>query len=176
MPAAPSSSAPSPPPFPYSRARKRLHWLSALIIVWATFSGFGVGLLAPEQPLRVWVETLNPQLTSVFIPFFLLRLWLYLREGQRAGARHNLAAAVVHGLLYGLIFSVLLSGVLMMTHPVTMLWVMDFPQLIHSTAVLAQIHAVHHVLCAALALLVALHLGAVAMHALRGQSVLYRMR
>lgn len=158
----------------YSTARKCLHWLSALIILWATFSGFGVGLLAAEQPVRVWVETFNPQLTSLFIPFFGVRLWLYLRD--RNTHVHNRVAAVVHGLLYLMIFSVLLSGVLMMTHPVTMLWVMTFPQLIHSSAVLERIHEAHHLLCAALALLVAMHLGAVVMHAVRGQSILHRMR
>lgn len=166
--------SPQPAHAPYSLARKSLHWLSALIILWATFSGFGVGLLAPEQPVRVWVETLNPQLTSVFIPFFLMRLWLYLRD--ESAQRHNKAAALVHGLLYLMIFGVLASGVLMMDHPVTLLWVMTFPQLIHSSPLLAQIHEVHHLLCAGLALLVALHLGAVAMHGLRGHSVLHRMR
>jgi cytochrome b561 len=161
----------------YTPARKHLHWLSALIILWATFSGFGVALLAPEHPVRVWVETLNPQLTSLFIPFFLARLWLYLRD-SRAGRQplHNKPAAMVHGLLYLIILGVLITGVLMMTHPVTLLWIMTFPQLIHTSTVLASIHELHHVLCALLALLVALHLGAVALHAIRGQSVLHRMR
>lgn len=170
MPATPSPAAGSP----YSSPRKYLHWLSALIILWATFSGFGVGLLAPEHPLRVWVENLNPQLTSLFIPLFLARLWLYLRD--RDTAVHNRVAAWVHGALYLMIFSVLLSGVLMMTHPVPMLGLMTFPQLIHSSLALTRIHEAHHVLCAVLAVLVAMHLGAVAMHALRGQSVLHRMR
>lgn len=168
------TTPPLPAESPYTPARKCLHWLSALIILWATFSGFGVGLLAPEAPVRVWVENLNPQLTSLFIPFFLARLWLYLRD--RDADVHNRVAGWVHGLLYLMIFSVLLSGVLMMTHPVTMLSLVTFPQLIHSTPVLERIHEAHHVLCALLALLVAMHLGAVAMHALRGRSVLYRMR
>lgn len=161
----------------YSPARKHLHWLSALIILWATFSGFGVALLAPEHPVRVWVESVNPQLTSLFIPFFLVRLWLYLRDGHEGRQpAHNKPAQMVHGLLYLVIFGVLTTGVLMMTHPVTMLWIMTFPQLIHTTSVLANIHELHHVLCAVLALLVALHVGAVALHAMRGQSVLHRMR
>jgi cytochrome b561 len=168
------TSSPSSAESPYTPARKYLHWLSALIILWATFSGFGVGLLAPDDPLRVWVENLNPQLTSLFIPFFLMRLWLYLRD--RDTEVHNRVAGLVHGLLYLMILSVLLSGVLMMTHPVRMLSLVTFPQLIHSSQVLDRIHEAHHVLCALLALLVAMHLGAVAVHALRGESVLYRMR
>jgi cytochrome b561 len=168
------TTSPAPAESAYTPARKCLHWLSALIILWATFSGFGVGLLAPEDQLRVWVENLNPQLTSVFIPFFLARLWLYLRD--RDTEVHNRVAGLVHGLLYLMIFSVLLSGVLMMTHPVSMLALVTLPQLIHSSVALQRIHELHHVLCAVLALLVAMHLGAVAMHALRGQSVLHKMR
>jgi cytochrome b561 len=39
-----------------------------------------------------------------------------------------------------------------------------------------ELHEVHHVLCAVLAGLVALHLAAVVLHQMRGQSVLRRMR
>jgi cytochrome b561 len=71
---------------------------------------------------------------------------------------------------------VLITGVLMMTHPVTLMELITLPQLIHSKIALVQLHELHHALCAVLAGLVALHLGAVVMHQVRGKSVLGRMR
>lgn len=162
---------------PYPRNRVLLHWLSAIIILWATFSGFGVALLPEGNPVRVWVENLNPQLSTLFIPLFLWRLWLYLRA--RPEAAHNgrqKIAKAVHATLYLLIVGVLLTGVLMMSHPVVLLALMPLPQLIHSVGALAQLHSLHHALCAALGVLVAVHILAVFQHQLAGHSVLYRMK
>jgi len=162
----------------YSKPRIFLHWLSAAIILWATFSGFGVVLLDANDPFRQWVESFNPQITSLFIPFFAWRLWLAVKSRSpqaRSTAQERLASAA-HKALYVAVSGVLITGVLMMSHPVMLLALVPLPQLIHSKTVLLELHEVHHVLCAALAALVALHLAAVVMHQVRGKSVLRRMR
>ncbi|MFJ3482624.1 cytochrome b [Pseudomonas sp. NPDC090202] len=161
----------------YSRSRIVLHWLSAAIILWATFSGFGVVLLDPQDPIRQWVESFNPQLTSLFIPFFAWRLWLAIRATpprEHSSAQQRLANAA-HKAIYAAVSGVLITGVLMMSHPVTLLALIPLPQLVHSKMALLELHELHHLLCAALAGLVALHLAAVVMHQVRGKSVLGRM-
>lgn len=62
----------------------------------------------------------------------------------------------------------LITGVLMMSHPVTLMALIPLPQLIHSKMALAELHELHHVLCAILAGLLALHLAAVVVHQVRG--------
>lgn len=162
---------------PYPRNRVLLHWISAVVIIWATFSGFGVALLPEHDAVRAWVENLNPQLTTVFIPFFLWRLWLYLKAGpEEAQSIRQKIARLAHLVLYLLIFGVLLTGVLMMRHPVTLFSLLPLPQLVYSVDALAELHTVHHILCAALGALVAGHVLAVLQHQLAGHSVLYRMK
>ncbi|WP_341522233.1 cytochrome b/b6 domain-containing protein [Pseudomonas sp. G.S.17] len=166
-------------PKPYSSVRVFLHWLSALIIIWATVSGFGVALLPKGDALRQWVEALNPQVSTLFIPFFAWRFWLHLKAPKPATTAKSTQATlarVTHSVLYLLIAGVLITGVLMMTHPVILLTLIPMPQLIHSTPALAELRSVHHLLCALLAVLVILHLLAVIKHQVTGRSVLYRMR
>lgn len=162
----------------YSKPRILLHWLSAAVTLWATLSGFGVALLDLNDPFRQWVESFNPQLTSLFIPFFAWRLWLAIKSRpQRAhrNAQERLASAA-HKAIYVAVSGVLITGVLMMSHPVMLLALVPLPQLVHSKVALLELHELHHVLCAILAGLVALHLAAVVMHQVRGKSVLGRMR
>lgn len=167
------------PPKPYTSTRIYLHWISALVILWATLSGFGVTLLPVNHPVRQWVESVNPQITSLFIPLFAWRLWLYLSapSEQSAGIRdlQKSIAKLTHTLIYLSISGVLLTGVVMMNHPVLLLGIIPLPQLLHSVPALADVQQLHHLLCAMLAALVALHLAAVLRHQLRGRSVLRRM-
>lgn len=161
----------------YTRSRILLHWLSAVVILWATLSGFGVVLLDADHPFRQWVESFNPQLTSLFIPFFAWRTWLALRaRPHRPRQPQEWLASAAHTLIYAAVSGVLITGVLMMSHPVTLMALIPLPQLIHSKIALLRLHDLHHVLCAVLAGLVALHLSAVVMHQVRGKSVLGRMR
>jgi len=161
----------------YSKSRILLHWLSAAIILWATLSGFGVVLLEPNDPFRQWVEAFNPQITSLFIPFFAWRLWLAIKAHplRPSSTTQERLASAAHKAIYAAVSGVLITGVLMMSHPVTLLALVPLPQLIHSKIALLQLHELHHVLCAILAGLVALHLAAVVMHQVRGRSVLGRM-
>lgn len=172
----PSSAAIAGEASAYSKPRIFLHWLSAAVILWATFSGFGVALLDSNHPFRKWVESFNPQLTSLFIPFFAWRLCLAIKAAPhlRHTPKERLASAA-HTAIYAAVSGVLITGVLMMTHPVTLMALITLPQLIHSKIALVQLHELHHALCAVLAGLVALHLAAVVMYQVRGKSVLGRM-
>ncbi|MBD1553883.1 cytochrome B [Pseudomonas sp. C2L11] len=157
----------------YSRSRRALHWLSAVIILWASVSGFGVQAFPPGCAIRQWVESFNPQITSVFIPLFAWRLWL--KCTQPGSANLNVAGAV-HWALYGLVSAVLVTGVLMMATPVTMFGLFTLPSLVHDAVWLARLHHWHQLACMALAALVGLHLAAVVWHQMRGHTVMARMR
>lgn len=162
----------------YSKPRIVLHWLSAAVILWATLSGFGVVLMDPTHPFRQWVESINPQVTSLFIPLFAWRLWLAIQNGPRRAHdnAHQRLASATHKAMYAAVSGVLVTGVLMMSHPVTLLALVKLPQLVHSEMALMRLHDLHHVLCAILAGLVTLHLAAVVMHQVRGRSVLGKMK
>jgi cytochrome b561 len=168
----------TPPHKPYSTRRIYLHWVSAAVILWATFSGFGVSLLAQDDSFRLWVESVNPQLTTLFIPVFMWRVWLTVMAKPATTARDFQVSLArwAHAALYIVVSGVLITGALMMTHPVNMLGLVQLPQLIHSATTLSTLHEVHHVLCALLAGLVAVHVLAVLQHQLMGRSVLWRMR
>ncbi len=176
-PYSPSSAPSTDEESTYSKTRIFLRWLSAAVILWATFSGFGVALLNPDHPFRQWVEAFNPQLTSLFIPFFAWRLWLAIMAAAHHPPKRaqQCLASAVHLLIYAVVSGVLITGVLMMDHEIRLLGLLPLPQLIHSETALAELDELHRLLCAVLAALVALHLGAVVMHQVRGKSVLGRM-
>lgn len=164
---------------PYSRARILLHWLSAGVILWASVSGFIVVQLAQQNPLRQVIDILNPQIATLFIPFFLWRLALYLRAAPWAKPTASLqarAATLVHMALYASITLVLASGLFMMPAPWHLLGLVPMPQLTHGEAALAAVHGWHHAACVGLAGLISVHLLAVALHQLNGTRVLRRMR
>ncbi|WP_427977092.1 cytochrome b [Acidocella sp.] len=160
----------------YSRARILLHWLSAAVISWATITGFAASLCPRQTLFRMAIDLVNPQLTTLFIPFFLWRTGLYLRarpwsRWAGAGPRERVAM-LVHGLLYGAVLVVLASGVLMMPRPWALLGLLPMPVL---GAGQAGLFLLHRGACMALAGLIALHLGAVVMHLGLGHPVLRRM-
>ncbi|CAK9886650.1 MAG: hypothetical protein XXXJIFNMEKO3_03095 [Candidatus Erwinia impunctatus] len=55
----------------YSWQQVVLHWLSAIIIIWATISGFMIFFLQPAQEIKDIIGFFNVSLTTVFIPFFI---------------------------------------------------------------------------------------------------------
>ncbi len=160
----------------YSRARIFLHWLSAAIILWATVTGFTASCFSKQSALRMAVDLINPQLTTLFVPFFLWRAALYCKhrpwaEWARASMQERLAL-LVHGLLYTAIATVLATGVLMMPMPWKLLGLLPMPVLGHGQQPL---FLLHKGACTALAALVILHLSAVMWHLRQGHPVLRRM-
>ncbi len=168
-----------PDPRPYSRTRIMLHWLSAGVILWASITGFIVVQLPQGNPVRQAIDMLNPQITTLFIPFFAWRLALYLRAApwRRPGATlQQRAAGAVHMALYASITAVLVSGLFMMPAPWRLAGLIPMPQLTHGDAALQAAHGYHHAACMALAGLITVHLAAVALHQLGGRPILRRMR
>jgi cytochrome b561 len=163
----------------YSTQRVWLHWLSAAVILWTLTSGFYVAYA--EVPARVGrlVGFINVSLTTVFIPFFVGRLFLFVawarksRVGTLSLMEHIALGA--HTLIYLTVAVVLVTGVLMMDRPIDVFGVFEFAQPLSDSALIARACTVHIGSCLVLALLIVMHLGAVIFHELCGHRVLRRM-
>lgn len=160
----------------YTKAQICLHWLSAVVILWASFTGFLASCFAPDSLVRSFFDIINPQITTLFIPFFGWRLGLYLRSAPfTAWADLKLQAriaALTHLVLYLLITLTLLTGILMMPSHWALLGLIPMPVL-----GMFQNHLfwLHRLICMALASCICLHILAVLYHLHQGHNILQRM-
>lgn len=164
----------------FSPTARFLHWLSAAIILWATVSGLFISMADVSEGVKHWIGVFNVSTTTIFIPFFLWRLYYRLRhpvpEYKDFSSMDTMKAKVVHWTMYLLVFVVLLSGVLMMDAPFIFLGIIELPQLVTHPALLQLFIDIHTFSTRFLALLVVIHLFAVAFHEWRGVAILRRMR
>ena len=165
-------------PINYSTRRVLLHWLSAAIILWALASGFYVAFNPVSASTEHWIGSLNVSLTTLFIPFFVWRAWLFFYEleprGTALSGSKRLASAV-HALIYLVIGVVLVTGVLMMKSAISVFGLVRFPQPLADPTLIELANTVHTLSCVVLSMLVALHLCAVLWHEFSGRRVVRRM-
>ncbi|SEN34128.1 cytochrome b561 [Pseudomonas sp. ok272] len=163
----------------YTAAQKFLHWLSAVIIIWALGSGFYVSLFEVALPIKQWIAFFNVSLTTVFIPFFLVRLALAFQRRPVSvpcnASKVERLAALVHGAMYGVVSVVLVTGVLMMDRPITVFDLVFIPQPLDDPYWLQLFLSLHIWACLLLAGLLVLHVAAVLKHEVTGQRVLLNM-
>lgn len=163
----------------YSGQRVWLHWLSAAIIVWTLASGFYVATVEVPAQIRQWVAFINVSLTTVFIPFFAWRLWLFVvhvrSTNLNAISLEKTLVSFVHTLIYLTVTVVLVTGVLMMDRPIDVFAVVEITQPLSDPALIGLFLKIHVWSCLLLALLILLHVGAVIVHELCGHRVLRRM-
>ncbi|TCV69146.1 cytochrome b [Pseudomonas fluorescens] len=162
----------------YSRRRVLLHWLSAVIILWALASGFYVAFNPVSASTQQWVGSFNVSLTTLFIPFFVWRTWLFVCEREAHGTALSLnrrLALAVHALIYLVIGVVLVTGVLMMKSPISVFGLVRFPQPLADPTLIERANTIHALSCMVLSMLVALHLCAVLWHEFSGRRVVRRM-
>lgn len=164
----------------YSWQQITLHWISAVVIIWATLTGFYVALFNPALEHKNWVSFINVSLTTVFIPLFIIRIFYALRHGKPddglLNRREELLAALGHLMLYVNIALVLLTGVLMMERPIDVFALFVIPQPLHDPVLTHLFNRLHVFFCVTLALLVIGHILAVMKHQLAGKPLLRRMR
>ncbi|WP_192483923.1 MULTISPECIES: cytochrome b [Cysteiniphilum] len=163
----------------YNKWQVILHWFSAVIIIWALITGFYVALFDVSQEVKAAIGFFNVSITTVLIPFFILRVIVMLcsrkvEDSNLSNHNHKLAKAM-HFSLYVVIAIVLLSGVLMMDRQINVFGVLFFPQLIHSPIALNIWFDLHKYSCIALSILVLLHILAVIKHYVNGHKILKKM-
>ncbi len=168
-------------PTRYSRPRALLHWSSALVILWASLSGYANAAWPLPGPIARGISQFNVALTTLLIPVFLLRIACALAQpgpddGVHAGTLGRFLARAGHLALYVATAAVLLSGALMMDRPIDLFGQASLPQPLAEPVLLDFFNSVHHHACLVLALLVGGHVGAVLIHQWHGHRVLARMK
>jgi len=163
----------------YSGQRVLLHWLSAAVILWTLVTGFYVASVDVTARVANWVSFVNVSLTTLFIPFFVWRLALFVVHTRSARVKAlpsaELFAWGAHALIYASVSVVLLSGVLMMDRPINVFGAFRIPQLLHDPALIEQFFTLHIWACVVLLWLVIGHIGAVIVHEWCGHRILRRM-
>ncbi|NWA28852.1 cytochrome b/b6 domain-containing protein [Pseudomonas gingeri] len=153
-----------------------LHWLSAAIILWALVSGFYVAFLSTSLALKQVVGSFNVSVTALFIPFFVVRIFLsFSPREQTARTLAQWTAFWVHKVIYLVTGIVLATGVMMMDRAINLFDLLLIPAPIDSAGLIAVFKKLHDVSCVVLAVLVVLHIGAVIRHEVSGHRILRRM-
>lgn len=156
----------------YSSPAVLLHWLVALVI----FAGFPLGLYMVDLPLspdklklysyHKWIGITVLMLAAIRLSWRLTHTPPPLPAGIPVWQQR--ASMVVHGLLYGLILAIPLSGWLMSSakgFPTVWFGVLPLPDLIDKNRELGDLLAgVHKALNFSLLALVILHVGAALKH------------
>ena len=163
----------------YSKQQIFLHWLSAVVIIWATLSGFYMAMFQPNPEIKQWVSFFNVSLTTVYIPFFFLRIWYAIAHGKpeetTLTAQEAKLAHWGHLALYINISVVLITGVLMMDRNINVFNVFFIPHPVANIELLMLFKQVHILSCLSLSLLIVGHVLAIVKHRFSGHNVLKRM-
>ncbi|HEF4760402.1 TPA: cytochrome b/b6 domain-containing protein [Pseudomonas putida] len=163
----------------YSGQRVWLHWLSAAVIIWTLASGFYVAVVEVPARISQLVAFINVSMTTVFIPFFVWRLGIFVAHARCMDLStltvEKKLVFFVHTLIYLVVTVVLATGVLMMDRPIDVFGVVEIAQPLSDPALIAPFITIHVWSCLFLSLLIAVHVGAVIVHELCGHRVLRRM-
>ncbi|ARC94831.1 cytochrome B [Vibrio coralliilyticus] len=153
----------------YDRVTKTFHWFMAIVIVYTTMAGYGMHLTTYDSPMFHFLSTLNMSLATVAAPVFLARwVWKYFRPSLEVD--DNIAhwqksiAKLTHSLMYFMMSWVFISGFLMLESSYHFFWVVEVSNLIKEIEISSFFFKVHRLSCLTLAVLVTLHILAVAHH------------
>lgn len=164
----------------FSLQARFLHWLSALVIIWASLSGFIILDKDITQQLKHSIADFNVAVTSILIPFFIWRILVRIHSKvpsyqNRVSSIEARLARYIHLIIYALVSLVLISGVLMMDRSINIFGYLQLPQLITDSSLLTSFKTIHKFSTRALAALVLFHILALVRHQLLGKQILQRM-
>lgn len=162
----------------YSTSQKLLHWVSAVIILWALLSGFFVAMFSVPTSVKAWVAFFNVSLTTLYIPVFALRVFCSFSHGLDFSIKRTVQeymALLVHKAMYLVLAVVLATGVLMMDRPINIFNLFTLAPFESNPARIAMYTRVHVLSCVGLLLMLVMHIGAVVLHERRGKRVMARM-
>ncbi|MEQ1813440.1 MAG: cytochrome b/b6 domain-containing protein [Candidatus Nitrotoga sp.] len=164
----------------YDLTARLLHWLSALVILWATISGLYLTLFNNDESIKHQISELNVSITAIFVPVFCWRVIHRIKHGVPSygnllSEREAKIARVMHILLYTLVTVVLLSGVLMMEKDFTMFNLFSISRLIDTPEVQEAFRILHMYSTRILAICIVLHVLASVKHEISGKRIFKRM-
>ncbi|MBD1583943.1 cytochrome b/b6 domain-containing protein [Pseudoalteromonas sp. S16_S37] len=172
----------------FDRLARILHWISAVVILWAMFSGLCVSLLSAQyveqtyviQVAKHFITDFNVSLTILYMPLFVLRAIHALRTkkphyGETLSTVQIKTANLAHICMYILVATLLCSGLLMMNRPFGVFgWITMMP-IITDLQWLNVYSRIHQYSSYALLVFIFLHLGALLKHQYSGNQILKRM-
>ncbi|MCG7497409.1 cytochrome b/b6 domain-containing protein [Vibrio sp. Of7-15] len=166
----------------YDKLTRLLHWIMAVIIIYATLAGYIMHLVIESHPhLFDFLSVLNMSLATVgFFLFFIRIIWKFNRpdihKPTPESTIQKVASKIVHVFLYAFMAIVFISGFLMLKNDYMLFWLISIPNPISDPEINDMFFIVHRVSCAGLTLLVLLHAcAALHHHYVRKNNVLYRM-
>ncbi len=167
----------------YDIVIRTMHWISAIVIIWASLSGLYAAQLPIGDNTKHMISFINVSLTTLFIPLFIFRLSYKYGSSLRRGKVHqskiiqkeNKIASTVHHLMYVIISIVLITGVLMMQHPINIFNWFAIPHVITQPELHHFFEQLHIYACQILVLFIVLHISAVIKHEISGLRILKRM-
>lgn len=163
----------------YSRLQIALHWISAAVILWALLSGFFVSVIKVAPETKSIVGFINVSVTALFIPVFILRLYISVRGSHtsREVARPFMEclASWMHKSIYLMTAVVLLTGILMMDRPINIFDLVLIPAPLNDLQWIDRFFVIHVWACVMLLVQVALHIAAVIKHEMCGRRILKKM-
>lgn len=167
-------------PTRYDVFTRGVHWIAAGIISYTMIAGYSLQFLV-DTIYFDFFSVLNMSLGTLVIPLTVVRyLWKFFRPSVPYPAdlsrpKRNMAH-LAHEMFYLVIFIMLISGVLMLTHGFTFFWLIEIPHPLDNPEVNAFFFQVHRVACAGVALTLMLHVAAVVKHqVMDNRNILGRM-
>lgn len=153
----------------YDAFSKWLHWIMAVIIIYATIAGYGMLFVMDMPQLFHVLSTLNMSFATIASVLLIVRwVWSFFRKTPELPSTipstQKSIAKLAHGTIYLVMFVVFVSGFLMLKHEYPFFWLFTIPNPISNAEVNEFFFMVHRVGCATLATLVALHVAAALKH------------
>ena len=152
----------------YDALTRYAHWVAAVLIIYTMIVGFSLRFLV-DTPYFSFFSILNMSIGTLVVPIMLIRyVWKFFRPAvayptELSNANKNMAH-LMHELFYLLIFVMLISGFLMLTHDYALFWMIHIPQPIDNPEVNAFFFIVHRMSIIAVLTMLVLHIVAVAKH------------
>ena len=164
----------------YDFTTRVTHWVSAFVILWATFSGLYAASLPLGSETKEFISFFNVSITTLFIPFFLFRVFYNvffkkINHHHFKKTKNYKIAQYTHALIYSVVLVILITGILMLNHSVSIFNWFHFPRVIHDTSTNHFFEIVHKHSCQVLFVLFSLHILAVIKHEISGVRLFKRM-
>lgn len=155
----------------YDKITRYLHWIMAVIIIYATAAGYVMHLVIDSHPAFFhFLSVMNMSLATVGSAVFVIRwFWKYFRP-QRSFSERQIPrwqlnmAHMLHGVIYQLMFVIFISGFLMLDTSYQLFWLIEIPNPVTSQDINGFFFIVHRISCASLAVVITLHASAALKH------------
>lgn len=157
----------------YDGFSKIMHWLVAIIIIYATCMGYLLHALEGSAWFNFFSE-LNMSLGTLAVPVMVVRfVWRFFRPTvampDYISPRKKQVIALIHEVFYLIIFLVLISGFLMLSKGFYLFGILYIPQPITTPEVNDFFFKTHRIGCITLGVFMLAHIGAVLNYLRKGK-------